>query len=93
MKFAAQREGRITRPVTLRINPGILCFDEIVFCPTMANRKDAQFFSLETAIEQELIDFNGLYGAATSMGSVLPEEVKKYEILIPNCIPPSFIQF
>lgn len=93
MKRAVSRKARISKIVTLKVNPAILAFDQIIFCKTMANRKDAEFFHLDDAVAQGFIDFGVLYAEDECLRRSLCESQKKCELLIPNSVPPSFISF
>ncbi len=91
MKLAALRDGRISKAEVLRVNPAILSFDQIFFCPTMANRKDAEILLLDEAVEKGMIDFELLCGDRTDTDPKQLDRLRRCEILVLNCVPSSFI--
>src|SRR5579863_9871655 len=94
MCYAATKEGRIPKPVYLRIDPSILLNDGVRFCAEAANKTGAVLIDPKDA-ESE-IDFEALFTFSpieekTPAMQKRLHDAEKGEILIPDFIPVDLI--
>lgn len=93
MQWMAQREGRLPNPVFLEISPEVLRFEGIRFADGVAYAHDTLIFNdIESA--HNSMDWEVLYTKTDWRNPEIIERLKKakkYELLVPNCVPPNLI--
>ena len=93
MEYRARTEGRIVKPVYLRIDPAILEIEGVMCTNDVSNKYGVELYSIDDAAE--LIDFEVL---CTYQDSNDPEtnrrlrQAEKCEILVPDVVPISLIR-
>ena len=90
MAYRAQEAGRIDRVVYVHVNRSVLGQPGVRFVPGMANTAGISFYTVQEALEQELIDFDVLYSWMNWKDPTVQEKrqrAEKYEVLVPDFIP------
>ena len=82
--------------IYLQIDRAVLSLPNVRFSPGVANAVDMPTYSLQEAVEGEMIDFEALYGNIGSWSEPGPQARRKRaelaEILIPDHVPINFIR-
>lgn len=88
MEYRAKQERRILESRFLEINSKVLTFDEIRFTPDVSNKRGVQLLTLAEACST--LDFEAIYDHAGWRDPEIKQRrlaAKKYELLIPKCVP------
>lgn len=88
MQFAAKRDGRITDPIWIKIDPSILLDKNVLFSCDVSNKAGVNLLTADQAIEQ--IDFEVLFTRTDWKDPAIQKRLKaaqKSEILIPTMVP------
>jgi hypothetical protein len=92
MRHLALQEGRIVDAPYIAIKPEILLLPGVKIALDVANKKGVTIHDLNNAID--LMDLEVLYNRTDWKVSTIRQRLKsveKYEVLIPNEIPPNFL--
>jgi hypothetical protein len=86
MYHYAKKDKRILNPVWIEIDIRILYHKECYFCPTIANKKNAQLYTFDRIKEKSMIDrmFNEI--------NIIRRMARKAEVLVKRSIEPYFIK-
>jgi len=90
LEYLARKDGRIEKPVWLKIDPSIMDGEDVLFCPGVANKANMPTVPIMDAAH--LIDFEVLYnykGMDWKDQDIKKRRLiaKKCEVLIPGFIP------
>ncbi len=88
MEYRARQEGRILEPRFLEINCSVLTFDGIRFTPDVSNKRGVELLTLAEACDA--LDFEVIYDRTDWRDPDIKQRrlaAKKYELLIPKCVP------
>lgn len=92
MAYQAKKAGRLQDVKYLGINPAILGLPGVLFTPDVSNKSGVHPVSLTEA--ESIIDYEVLY-ARTGWGNseikIRRKSAEKYELLVPDFIPISYI--
>lgn len=92
MVYTAKKEGRLPDPYYLKISPQILHVEDVKISLGVANATGAEILPLLQGIMR--LDLDVLYTRTDWKDPEIQErlqEVRKYEILIPHCVPRNLI--
>lgn len=88
MEYRAKQEGRILESRFLEINFNVLTFDGIRFTPDVSNKRGVELLTLSEACST--LDFEVIYDRTDWRDPEIKQRrlaAKKYELLIPKCVP------
>jgi len=85
MYHKAKKDGRIINPVWLEIDIRVLFNKECYFCPTVANKTNANPYNFDRIME---LDFDKFYHYSFD----IRKEARKAEILVKSKIEPFYIK-
>lgn len=88
MQFAAKKDGRITNPLWIKIDPSILLDENVRFSCDVSNKAGVEILTASEAIE--LIDFEVLFTRTDWKDPKIKIRLmaaRKSEILIPTMVP------
>lgn len=93
MEYRARQDGRIQSSRFLEINRDVLRLEGVRFTSAMANQNGVAPLTLAEAVAE--MDFSAAYqrmdwSNAEEMQRVLA--ARKYELLVPDCVPLSYIR-
>lgn len=90
MEYAARQDGRIVESVFLQVHPIVLDWSDVRFAPDIANKAGVSLYSMEEALEQNLIDFEVLYTRTDWRDPEIQQRLQRaerFEVLVPHQIP------
>lgn len=93
MEYVARTTGRIKESIFLEVDPSVIHWDGVLFCPGMANTSGINFHTIKEA--REMIDYEVLYSRTDWKDSHVQQRLlvaEKYEILVPKKIPLALIR-
>ena len=90
MLYNAKNNGQIKNSIWLKINASILLNPNVKFTNDVANKSGVSDYDI-SEIETHL-DCKTLFSSRPDWSSKEYKKVRRSELLIPNCIPASFIQ-
>lgn len=88
MEYRARQEGRILEPRFLEINYSVLTFDGIRLTPDVSNKRGVELLTLAEACDT--LDFEVIYDRTDWRDPDIQQRrlaAKKYELLVPKCVP------
>lgn len=92
MVYLAKKEGRLPNPYYLKISPQVLHLKDVKISLGVANSVEVEILPLSQGIAK--LDFDVLYTRTNWNDSEIRkrlQDVRKYEVLIPNHVPRNFI--
>ena len=90
--FKVKQQGRLSKPIKLKISPEILLFGGVMFADGVANARNTKITPIADAID--LIDTEVIYEGTDWDDSEIKTRLnlaKKCEILVPNFVPVEMI--
>lgn len=93
MEFTARQEGRIIDSIFLEVDASVLHWENVLFCPGMANTNGIKFYNISQA--DSIIDFEVLYSRTDWRDPAVQQRLQhaeKYEVLVPKKIPLNLIR-
>lgn len=96
MEYIARQDGRIGQSVFLQVHPNVLDWCGVRFAPDIANKTGVSHYSMNEALEQELIDFEVLYTWTDWRDPEIQQRLQRaerFEILVPHRIPLELLRF
>lgn len=79
----------------LQVHPTVLDWSDVRFAPDIANKTGVSHYSIEEALEQDLIDFEVLYTWTDWSDPEIQQRLRRaerFEVLVPHRIPLELIR-
>lgn len=94
MEYAARKGGRLQETTFLKINPEVLSIPGVMFTNDVSNKSGVTLLTPEQAFN--LFDRDVLFKRSDWKDPLIRgriQKTKKYEVLIPDCVPLDYIRF
>jgi hypothetical protein len=96
MEYRIRQRDNTFRPRYLEIDRLILYEPGVVFSPGVANAVDMETFTVQEAVDGDMIDYDAFYGNIGSLREPEPQarrqKAERAEILVPDFVPLRFIR-
>lgn len=96
MEYLARQDGRIRNTTWLCVAGGVLEFNGVLYSDGVSNSTGTNVVPIEEAINQDLIDFEVLFGNTDWHDPEIQarlSRIEKCEVLVPDHIPLDYIYF